>query len=226
MTRNWRTLAICLLMFVGAGLAWAMTPRHKLAHLTEVPQLENIIPTQFGDWRVDTSIVPVTLSPDVQAKLDQIYNQVLNRTYVNDLGQRIMLSIAYGGEQSDAMRAHLPESCYAAQGFVVTQIGKETLDAGLWHVPVMRVFAKQGGRYEPITYWIRVGDKTVRGFFEQRIIQLKYGLTGRVTDGALVRVSSISSDLPASYALQDRFVADLLKAVQPDGGALLAGRAG
>jgi EpsI family protein len=223
---NRRMIVIALLMFSGAGLAWAMKPTRKLGDARDTPQLEAMVPRHFGEWKVDTSLVPVAVSPEVQAKLDRIYNQILGRTYVNPAGQRIMLSIAYGGDQSDAMRAHLPESCYTAQGFIVRQVAKQTVDLGAGQVSLMRVFARQEPRHEPITYWIRVGDKTVGGFFEQRFVQLSYGLTGRITDGVLVRVSSLSSDLHDSYALQDRFVREMLQAMRPEDREFMVGKTG
>jgi len=219
-------LVIALLMCGAAGLAAAMKPTRRVADAVRAPQLDRVIPTRFGDWQVDPNVLPVTVSPDVQAKLDQIYNQSFARTYVNSADQRIMLVIAYGGDQSDAMRAHLPESCYTAQGFIVNQIAKQALKIGDLEVPVMRLFARQGPRREPITYWIRVGDKAVRGFLEQRIVQLGYGLRGEVTDGVLVRVSSISPDLAGSYTLHDDFVRDLLRSLNPRDREFLVGAAG
>ena len=64
-----------------------------------VPNLETMFPKAFGDWRVDTSMPVILPSPDVQALLDKIYNQVLSRSYVNAKGERIMLSVAYGGDR-------------------------------------------------------------------------------------------------------------------------------
>ena len=52
--------------------------------------------------------MPLVLpAPDVQSQINAIYNQVLTRTYVSDSGQRVMLLIAYGGDQYDGTSAHL-----------------------------------------------------------------------------------------------------------------------
>src|SRR6476660_10538444 len=101
MTRiHLRTVVIGLLMLLGAALAWAMKPTEKLAAHRESFLLEQMVPEQFGEWKIDTTIVPIAPSPDVKARLDKIYNQTLSRTYVNPAGHRMMLSIAYGGDQS------------------------------------------------------------------------------------------------------------------------------
>ena len=97
---NRRLLIVALLMFAGAGLAMAMKPTQKIADTREKPVLDTMIPRQIGEWKVDPTIIPITPSPDVQALLDKLYNQVLARTYVNPAGRRIMLSIAYGEDES------------------------------------------------------------------------------------------------------------------------------
>ena len=114
-----RRKAIVVLAGMGAAAALAKVgvPTKKIADTWET-DLEKMFPTQFGDWQVDRSMPVILPAPDVQAKLDAIYNQVLARTYVNvRTGERVMLSVAYGGDQSDGMSVHLPEVCYPAQGF-------------------------------------------------------------------------------------------------------------
>ena len=169
-----------------------------------------MVPRTFGEWQVDTRVMPLQVDPATQAKLDKIYNQTLGRTYVNRNGDRVMLSIAYGGDQSDNMGVHKPEVCYTAQGFTVRDGEQGSLDTGMGVLPVKRLFAVAGARQEPITYWITVGRKATMPGIEQRLQELRYGLSGTVPDGMLVRVSSIGGDAAAAYALQDQFVRALL----------------
>ena len=61
-----------------------------------------------------------------------------------------------------------------------------------------------------ITYWVTVGNKAVLPGLDQKLQQLRYGLTGSVPDGMLVRVSSISTDNERAYQLQANFIQDLL----------------
>lgn len=221
-----RMFIIALLMFAGAGLAWAMKPTQKIADARGKPDLNAMIPRQFGEWKIDISIVPIEPSPEVQAKLDKIYNQTLSRTYVNSAGQRVMLSIAYGGDQSDSMQVHKPEVCYAAQGFEVFNIVAGILLTKYGELPVKRLIATQGNRNEPITYWVVVGDKAILSGMKQKFAQIGYGLTGKVPDGFLVRVSSIDRDREGAYHHQEKFIKAMLGAMSEENRARIAGRFG
>jgi EpsI family protein len=199
-----------LCVMIGAALgALLMTPKVANDGAAAGP-LSGVIPETFGAWRVDTSVVPIAPAPDVQAKLAKIYSQTYARTYINDRGQRVMLSIAYGGDQSDAMRVHLPEVCYATQGFAIHGQDFGVLGLGAAALPVKRLVAVKGPRTEPITYWIVVGERIARTSIEQKIAQLYYGVRGTIPDGMLVRVSTISRDVAGSYDIQQSFV-DALK---------------
>ena len=135
-----------------------------------------------------------------------------------------MLSIAYGGEQSSSLQVHRPNVCYSAQGFQINNMVKSSIRASTGNIPVMHMVATQGARIEPITYWITVGDTVVRGWWEQKLAKVKYGLTGEVPDGILVRVSNISSDVLVSYSLHERFINEMLKAMQESDKTKLVGK--
>jgi EpsI family protein len=176
--------------------------------------LEAVVPTSFGSWRLDPNVVPLMPSPDQVALLGEIYDETLARTYVNDRGDRVMLSLAYGRNQSRRFQIHKPEVCYVGQGFRLTEMRFGTLQARGHTVPVMELVAVQGPRVEPITYWIRVGDELGRGWVEQNKIRAKYALRGQIPDGLLFRMSSISrGNTTKDFELQRRFVAELLVAV-------------
>jgi EpsI family protein len=220
-----RVLLVALSMLVASGLAVAMKPTERIADRQARIDLETAIPLEFADWKVDRSIVPVQVSADVQARLDKIYSQTLARTYVNEKGERIMLSIAYGGDQSgEATQVHRPEFCYGSQGFQILRSELSAIATRFGDLQARRLVAVQGHRNEPITYWITVGeDQTLPGI-GRKLSQLKYGLVGEVPDGMLVRVSSISADRVIAYQIQDKFVEQLLGAVNADTRVRLAGR--
>jgi EpsI family protein len=197
------------LMFAGSALAVGLRPRKHMADEIGMPDLETLFPKQFGDWRVDTSIPVILPSPDVQALLDKIYNQVLARTYVNAQGQRIMLSVAYGGDQSDGTSAHRPEVCYPAQGFAISSNRLATLNVAGRSIPVRNLMSHLGARHEPITYWVVVGGEIVTSGIGQKLAQMRYGLRGVIADGMLVRVSSINSRADEGYRLHAKFIADI-----------------
>lgn len=218
-----RTMVLGALM-VGTGVgAKVLEPKPVIASAADMPDLEAIVPRQFGAWQIDPNIVPLEVSPDVAKTLSTIYDVTVSRTYVHSSGQRIMLSMAYGANQSRALQLHKPEVCYVAQGFKVQGMAPELMRAADQSIPVMRMVGVMGGRVEPITYWMRVGDDVVRGWFEQNGARLRYGMKGLIPDGLLVRVSNISSDTPASYALHAAFVTDMLSAVAPQQRHVLVG---
>lgn len=220
------SLILGMLMVSSGALTKIVTPTIKVADQWDTINLETMIPAAFGDWQIDKSIVPLQVDPQTQAKLDRIYNQTLARTYVNSLGQRVMLSVAYGGDQSDNLAVHKPEVCYLSQGFAVMKIVAGELLTQYGTLPVKRLLAVQGNRNEPITYWVTVGDKAVLPGFEQKLQQLRYGLTGSVPDGMLVRVSSINPDEDNAYRLQAIFIQDMLSTIGTKERVRLAGTFG
>lgn len=219
-----RGFVAAAMMFGGAGLAVAMRPTRHMADEIGMPDLEQIFPKQFGDWQVDTNTPVILPSPDVQALLDKIYNQVLARTYVNRQGQRIMLSVAYGGDQSDGTSAHRPEVCYPAQGFVITANRLATVPLAQKELPVRQLMSKLGQRSEPITYWVVVGGDVVTTGIGQKLAQMRYGVRGVIADGMLVRVSSIDPDMAKGHALQARFLLDLAGHMTPAAAERVFGR--
>lgn len=195
--------------------AMVARPTRPLADILGMPNLELMIPSEFGSWRIDKDTPVILPAPDVQAQLDKIYNQVLARTYVDPTGQRIMLSVAYGGDQSDATSAHRPEVCYPAQGFAILSNEADALSLDGRPLPVRRLVSKLGAREEPITYWIVVGDQVVTTGVGQKLAQIHYGVRGIIADGMLVRVSSIDTDPEHAFAAQSRFVRELAKVINP-----------
>jgi len=170
--------------------------------------------------------MPVQLvSPDVAATLDKLYAQTLSRTYVDTAGEHIMLSVAYGGDQSDATRAHRPEVCYPAQGFEIRGSHDTSIELPAHRLPVRRLVARQGSRNEPITYWIVVGEKVTTTGTQQKLAQLGYTTRGIIPDGMLVRVSNIDHDDAKGFAAQRRFVQQLAAVLPASQRALVLGAA-
>jgi len=211
-TTRIRALVVFAAMAVTATLAHWATPTTHLSDVLGKPDLEKIFPAEFAGWRVDVRSAMVLPSPQTQAILDSIYNQTLSRTYVNAEGDRIMLSVAYGGDQSDATRAHLPEVCYPAQGFQITSYSTGQLDLGGRAVSTRLLMSKLGQRSEPITYWLVVGDRVTVSRTDQKLTQFRLGLKGLIPDGMLVRVSSIDPDMARGHRVQAKFLADMATA--------------
>lgn len=214
---SFKHLVIGLCMFAAAGMALALKPTVKVADSGPKIDLETLIPKAFGDWKIDTTIAPLIADPELEARLGKIYNQTLTRTYVNARNERVMLSIAYGGDQSDNMAVHKPEVCYPAQGFQILKSPRiGAFSTGEGDIPVKRLVAGQGPRVEPITYWTTVGGVVEVHGLKWKLQQLKFGLTGRIPDGLLFRVSSIQEDESRAYQIQDDFTRAMIKVMKPE----------
>lgn len=208
-----RALLVFLAMAATAALAHWATPTTHLSDVLGKPDLEKIFPAEFADWRVDVRAAMILPSPQTQALLASIYNQTLTRTYINTAGERIMLSVAYGGDQSDATRAHLPEVCYPAQGFQITSNTRSELVLADRAVSTRLLMSKLGLRNEPITYWLVVGDRVTVSRTDQKLAQFRLGLKGLIPDGLLVRVSSIDENMTRGHAVQAKFLTQLAQAM-------------
>jgi len=212
-------------MMLGASLAsLALTPKAAKRSALSV-KLADQVPSSFGDWRIEESGSRMIVSPEVAQMLSDLYSDTLSRTYINAAGERIMLSLAYGSNQGRELQVHKPEVCYVAQGFQLRSSKKTDLVISQQSVPVMQLVAVLGKRTEPITYWIRSGDRLVRGWYEQNVNRISAGLQGVVNDGFLVRVSSISDDSEKAFALQKRFIGDMLTALPPEHKQMFLGTA-
>jgi EpsI family protein len=203
-------LIIAALLALSHPLGAMLRPTERTSQLHGAIDLESQVPKAFGTWRVDPSIRPILPDPSLQATLDALYSQVLGRTYVNDAGERVMLSIAYGDDQSsEATAVHRPEFCYRAQGFAVTVGDVQTLALPTHTLAVQRLHARLGPREEPISYWITLDRSATLPGLGRKLEQLQYGLRGQIADGMVVRVSSLGTDTAAAHALHDRFIRQL-----------------
>jgi EpsI family protein len=223
MSATHTAVALAALMCSASVIATLGQPAPGKEQRTPGIQLESAIPQQFATWRIDPAQRAQVVNPQTQQLLDKLYGQVLARTYVNDRGYRVMLSLAYGSDQRGALQAHKPEACYAAQGFSLLRNDAVDIGTSFGQILGRRLNAQLGTRVEPITYWFTLGDQTVRSRFERRMAEVRIGLTGQIPDGLLFRVSSIDSNTAQAYVEHDRFVNDLLAAVKPIDRARLSG---
>jgi EpsI family protein len=208
---------------IAASVALTPKPMHT-AGAAPPMSLSQVVPKAFGNWVIDESAPPQIVNPTLQATLDEHYSDTLTRNYIDPQGNRIMLSVAYGADQSRALQVHKPEHCYDAFGYKLTGIYKDALPtSSVGSIPVMRLVATKDARIEPITYWIKSGDYLIRGWVEQNVARVKSGLKGHLPDGLLVRVSTIEADPKHAYSVQTRFVNDMIGAIKPQGQQFLLG---
>jgi EpsI family protein len=209
-------------LLAAAALAHVLAPHELMARASASLNLETTIPKQFGRWTLLPSLRPVTpADPDGYVEADEkstrLYSQEVGRSYTDGNGNIIMLMVAYGPVQNFRLKAHRPEMCYTAAGFRVSRkIAAEVpYDPQARPLKVARLVAERESRYEPISYWMRVGNDITTGVVDRQLVRLKYGLKGLIPDGALMRVSTIGLPQDASYKLQDAFIHDLLTAIAP-----------
>lgn len=211
------------LMLAASSLAYGIRPTERVADNAARFDLSTMVPVQFGEWREELLSMAQVVNPQQQAMLDKLYRQMLTRTYVNARGERIMLSIAYGGDQTDSNQVHEPENCYPAQGFQLQRSIVGELDSGHGRIPVKRIVATLGARHEPVTYWILVGRRAVHPGLDKKIEEMRYGLRGQIPDGMLFRISSIDRNETAAFEMQDRFVRELIESMSPAARQRIAG---
>jgi EpsI family protein len=208
-----RSILLAALMVAVSAAGYALRP--KAPDRSTAPRfvLEQIVPREFAGWRELPNTTELVVNPQTQAMLDKLYSQMLTRTYVNREGYRVMLSMAYGDDQRGDLQAHKPEVCYPAQGFALLSNDSSNVATPYGEIAARRLNTRMGARHEPVTYWFTVADTAIRNKVEQRIVEIRSGLTGQVPDGLLVRVSSIDVSPQNAYKLQDQFVAGLLGSV-------------
>lgn len=197
-----------ILILLFAYLGYALKPRAVIYEQSKYGLSENI-PKTFGKWKSDESISPVLLDPETDAVVKSIYSDTVSRTYIDDEGHRIMLAVAYGNRQTTRLKTHRQEVCYTAQGFNVTNITDSSISILGKRIPTTRMLASKSKRIEPVIYWFTMGDSAVQGHIQRLMVQLEYAMSGEITDGYLVRVSSNLDNDKNTYLIYDKFLNEL-----------------
>jgi EpsI family protein len=217
-------------MLLTAALAYAIAPTRQVSPNSIA--LERMIPKQFGQWvEQDATVeqVPPQIDAEGGSRADRsLYDQVLMRTYRRQSdGETVMLALAYGRRQAQEFKIHRPELCYYSQGYDVRFVGRSRVLLGpRFGVDSNLLLARNRARYEPVTYWIRVGDRISLSAWETRWLIFKDGISGSVPDGILVRASSViqtEADSASAFRLQKSFFADLYNSLSPAARTAIAG---
>lgn len=211
-----KKIVLLALMLLAAGLGTMLRPTVSMADERTPINLKSMVPTAFGDWQEQLNLSAQIIDPQQKQMLDQIYSETLSRTYVNSQGYRIMLSIAYGKNQSDSLQLHKPENCYPAQGFVLQNKQPGKLDLLGRPITAIRLETSLGQRFEPITYWTVVADHVTKSGIDKKLTEMRYAMVGKIPDGMLVRVSSIDKGTDKAYAIQSQFASEMIQAIAPE----------
>lgn len=210
-------------LLAAAGVAAALTPRNHIVLLSAGRQLEKIVPSRIGSWNAVPSDLFVL--PKAKGSLaDRLYNQTVTRLYESPSALPVMLVMAYGSVQNDALQLHRPETCYTSVGFQISGSRVANVDiAGRAQVPVRELTASAEQRVEPIVYWTRIGDSLPTTGREQRWSKLDQQFDGIIPDGILVRISTVGEPDEATFAGLRSFAAAMVTAVAPADRAVLVG---
>lgn len=214
--QRFQIILACLAVLSSAVAAEAMIPRTLMVRTADSLDLEKIIPRRFAEWTLVPDIRLVE-PPEQAAFSHWLYNQQIARGYADSDGHVVMLLIAYGSRQNDRLELHRPEVCYAAQGFRVSRPTAASLAYSEQAPPISlkRLVAQREARFEPVTYWMRIGNDVATGVVEQQLLKVNYGLRGLVPDGALIRISTTGLPERAAFEIESKFIQDLLQSVDP-----------
>lgn len=213
MKTNRIALTLAIVMCCTAALAVTVRPGKTASVNGKGISLEAAVPKDFGDWHELADRGTQIVNPQTKELLDKLYSQILTRTYVDKNGYQIMLSLAYGDDQRGGLQAHRPEVCYPAQGFKLSKVVSGALSTAYGPIEVRQLTTSLGARFEPVTYWLTVGDQIVQSSLDRRLAEIRLGLTGQIPDGLLFRVSSIDDDAGRAFRMQQKFVADMMASV-------------
>lgn len=209
-------LILAAAMAITAASANHLKPTLQLADTRPVLKIEPSIPTEFAGWKL-AAVGGGVVNPQQEVMLNKLYSEIITRTYVNQQGLRVMLSIAYGKNQNDSFQVHKPEVCYPAQGFQLGTNVSGELETKQGSIPVRRIETSLGAeRREPVTYWTTLGDKAVRSGVDKKLKEIEYAMQGYIADGLLFRMSSIDPDTARAFELHQQFARDFLAAIPSD----------
>ena len=207
-------VGIFLVMLAVSALGFIIRPQEVQRRSADASvNLEQMIPTAFGRWKVVPDAAGIVANPETQELLNKLYSQILTRTYTNEKGYRVMLSIVYGEDQRGGLQAHRPEVCYPAQGFELLSERADRLGTVRGALEVRRLVTRYGNRVEPVTYWFSLGGQSIANDFQRRVAEMSLAFMGKIPDGFLVRVSSIDVEQEAAFRQQQTFVDEMLTAM-------------
>lgn len=211
-------------LIAAAASAEVLRPRNRLVLLPDGRKLEDVVPKAIGPWRPVESDAFVL--PKTEGSLsDRLYNQTLSRFYEAPNQVPVMLVIAYGAVQNDLLQLHRPETCYAAVGFTIADSRPAQVSlTDSAKLPVRELTARSETRVEPILYWTRIGDDLPTTGREQRWVKLQQQMNGYLSDGILVRMSTVQEPSPETSAQLALFARTMIEAIKPKDRPAFIGR--
>jgi EpsI family protein len=210
-------LSLALLAgMMAMAVYFAVSQGNKETSNQDLPDLATVIPEQFANWQAEpeTSFILPAELPEEEGVT------TLYRAYRNEAGDRVMMVIVYGAQRGDTMRLHLPEVCYVAQGYDISNRSTTRFTFGPTPIDTVSIIADNGLREESVTYWMRVSDYYARSQIGQQLFFLRADKQQR-RDSALVRISVASRDQLYANRVTNRFIHDFVTFLPPPARQLL-----
>ncbi|MBS1142139.1 MAG: epsI [Proteobacteria bacterium] len=194
-------------MCAASVIAYSAKPTRFMADISPRKTLAEEVPTEFLHWKKGRTDLAAVLDPTQQAVLNYLYTETLSANYINPSNRLVMLSIAYGKDQSDGHDVHKPDLCYPAQGFKVLEQRDMTLVLDDQRSITVRYMKTQlGNRIEPLVFWTTAGDYVYQTKLQKKIIGMKYSAENLIPDGLVLRVSMIEPDPEIALTVISDFI--------------------
>lgn len=215
---NRSIIFISVILLIARVMASILAPSEEAVQIDPSFILDDVVPSSFKGWMVDPSVSIIQPNEEGDLK-SRVYDQTISRGYRDEGGNLVMLVVAFGHNQSDTLQIHRPEICYVANGFKIISNNRHDIKLTSYTgvlIPSLRLVTLSSNRPEIVTYWTRVGDKLPTSNLSRQYEKLKYGLSGKIPDGVLVRVSTISDKPEEAYEFQDKFINDLVDVIDEE----------
>lgn len=173
---------ILMLLFLLLSAAFAQYLSRAGSREQVPPRLSlSEFPQQFNAWRqVDAQ----TLSAGEFRELRP--DEHLSRTYVNDAGFPVFLSIAYYASQRHRQTIHSPQNCLPGGGWVMSNHRLQPVSGGT--IKINEYLIEKDGVKMLAFYWYHGRGRAIAGEYRARFYAIEDAVFRGRTDGSLVRV--------------------------------------
>lgn len=204
-----------------SAAGFALAPRAAVRALPP-GTLESWMPDKIGPWTLASR--SGILLPPADSLSARLYDNLVTRIYTAPDQPPVTLLLAYSSTQDGMLQVHRPEYCYRAGGYGLSPTQDVVIsDAAGATYGANTFLAVRPDASERVLYWTRVGEAFPQSWLGQRAAVMQANLAGRIPDGLLARVSSLTFDGPGPLATLEAFVVAFDRAITPRLHAMLFG---
>lgn len=203
------SLLLGILMIGTSFISNISKPSRLMSEIDPRVSLLDELPQHFTRWTKLQNNVAEIVDPSRQAVLKYLYTETLSASYRNANDVLVMLSIAYGKDQSDGHDVHKPDLCYPAQGFAIIEQNDMVLALDTHRSITVKYMKTQNrSRIEPLIYWTTSGNYLYSNKLQKKLIDINYTKKRLIPDGMVLRVSTIEADSQLAIESITDFVKD------------------